>query len=47
MKNFSAESVKDEDLRAAVQEAIAHFRATGERCYASVFNVLLWHSDRA
>lgn len=46
MKNFSAKTAKDEDIRAAVQEAISHFRTTGERCYASAFNVLLWHSDR-
>lgn len=47
MKNFSAKTAQDKDMRAAVQEAIEHFRSTGERCYASAFSVLLWHSDRA
>jgi hypothetical protein len=46
MKQFKAVTAKDEDMRACVQEAIAHFQATGERCYASAFSVLLWHSDR-
>ena len=46
MKNFSAKTPSDADMRQAVQEAIAHFKATGERCYASAFSVLLWHSDK-
>jgi len=46
MKNFQAQTAQDKDMRAAVQDAILHFRVTGERCYASAFGVLLWHSDR-
>lgn len=46
MKNFQAITSSDADMRACVQMAIAHFKATGERCYASAFSVLLWHSDR-
>lgn len=46
MKNFASKSASDSDMRECVQQAIAHFRATGERCYASAFSVLLWHSDR-
>lgn len=46
MKNFPAATVNDADMRKAVQDAIAHFKATGERCYASAFSVLLWHSDK-
>ncbi|QHJ83071.1 MAG: hypothetical protein [Caudoviricetes sp.] len=46
MKNFPAKTAQDEDMREAVQQAKDHFHATGESCYASVFNVLLWHSDR-
>ena len=46
MKSFPAKTAQDKDMREAVQQAISHFRTTGERCFASAFNVLLWHSDR-
>lgn len=46
MKNFAAKTAQDKDMRQAVQDAIAHYRSTGESCFASAFNVLLWHSAR-
>lgn len=46
MKNFAAKTAQDKDMHDAVQQAISHFRDTGERCFASAFGILLWHSDK-